>query len=172
MVLALLFAVMTAATAERLPIKHYTTADGLPCDYISRIVRDSHGYLWFCTIEGLSRFDGYRFVNYGEEQGLPSRSLNALIETRSGDYWIATDNGVCRFNPDPLPQTGSGYALDATKRFIAYHPGHDKSAVRHALCEITRHDLVWDGCGSLPARSIMASGSSLSQISSRMWMFP
>src|SRR5262249_2600237 len=42
--------------AEQLPIKIYTTAD--------RLVQDSHGYLWFCTAEGLSRFDGYKFTNY------------------------------------------------------------------------------------------------------------
>ena|SRR5215475_9314925 len=50
--------------AEQLPIKIYTTADGLVRDEINRIVQDSHGYLWFCTAEGLSRFDGYKFTNY------------------------------------------------------------------------------------------------------------
>lgn len=48
--------------AERLPIKTYTTADGLVSNQICRIVRDSRGYLWFCTEDGLSRFDGYTFV--------------------------------------------------------------------------------------------------------------
>src|SRR5436853_4054211 len=72
--------------AERLPIKTYTIADGLARDYVSRIVRDSKGFLWFCTNEGLSRFDGYRFINYGIDQGLPSRLVNDLIETRDGVY--------------------------------------------------------------------------------------
>ena len=48
---------LVAATAEQLPIKTYTTADGLARDQINRIVQDSHGFLWFCTAEGLSRFD-------------------------------------------------------------------------------------------------------------------
>src|SRR5436190_8179439 len=66
--LALLLA---SARAERLPIKTYTAADGLPRDHINRIVQDSKGFLWSCTTEGLSRFDGYGFVNYGTDQGLP-----------------------------------------------------------------------------------------------------
>ena len=52
-------------SAEQLPVRIYTTADGLPRDLIIRIVRDSHDFLWFCTSDGLSRFNGYQFTNYG-----------------------------------------------------------------------------------------------------------
>ena len=55
--------------AEQLPIRTYTTADGLARDSIHRIVSDPLGYLWFCTSDGLSRFDGYEFVNYSVAQG-------------------------------------------------------------------------------------------------------
>ena len=92
------------ARAERLPVKTYTTADGLPRDSINRIVRDSHGFLWFCTEEGLSRFDGYKFTNYTTAQGLPSRQVLDLLETRAGVYWAATGEGLCRFNPNGVPQ--------------------------------------------------------------------
>jgi ligand-binding sensor domain-containing protein/two-component sensor histidine kinase len=93
--------VCTSATshAEQLPIKVYTTAEGLVRDSINRIAQDSRGFLWFCTMEGLSRFDGYGFTNYTTEQGLPHRSVNDLLETRDGAYWLATGGGVCRFNP-------------------------------------------------------------------------
>src|SRR6266849_8321327 len=85
--------------AERLPTKIYTTADGLARDYINRIVRDSRGYLWFCTAEGLSRFDGYQFTTYTVKDGLPHHNVLDLLETRSGLYWVATADGLCRFNP-------------------------------------------------------------------------
>ena len=58
--------------AERLPVKTYTTADGLPKDQINRIVQDSRGFMWFATSDGLARFDGYQFTSYGVEQGLIS----------------------------------------------------------------------------------------------------
>jgi hypothetical protein len=68
--------------AELLPIRSYSTADGLANDGINKIVADSRGFVWFCTSEGLSRFDGYRFANFGVAEGLPHRSVTAFLETR------------------------------------------------------------------------------------------
>src|SRR5215470_7483877 len=85
-----LLAVSNPTQAERLPIKIYTTGDGLASNAINRIVRDSRGFLWFCTSDGLSRFDGYAFTNYGTGQGLPHPSVNDLLETRRGEYLVAT----------------------------------------------------------------------------------
>jgi hypothetical protein len=79
--------------AEQLPIRTYTTADGLPRDSIHKIVPDPRGYLWFCTSDGLSRFDGYEFVNYSTAHGLPHRMVYDLLITRSGDYWAGTAAG-------------------------------------------------------------------------------
>ena len=107
--LGLLLAVSAIVQAERLPIRTYTTAEGLPRDQIMRIVPDSHGFLWFCTPDGLSRFDGYTFTNYGVEQGLPHPTINDLLETRSGVYWVATNGGgVCRLNPSQLRNADCG----------------------------------------------------------------
>src|SRR5579871_933218 len=91
-----LLATLTAASGEKLPIRAYTTADGLPHNTVMRIVRDSHGFLWFCTLRGLARFDGYTFQGYGVEQGLRG-AVRDLLETRSGEYWIATQDGLYRF---------------------------------------------------------------------------
>lgn len=97
--------------AERLPIRLYTVADGLPHDRVNRIRRDSHGFLWFCTPGGLGRFDGERFVSYHEHDGLPSESVNDILED-GGVYWIATNGGgIARFDPsaaaDVLAGTGA-----------------------------------------------------------------
>jgi ligand-binding sensor domain-containing protein/two-component sensor histidine kinase len=82
---------------EKLPLKIYTAADGLAHNSVNRIVRDSRGYLWFCTSEGLSRFDGYEFRSYGRRDGLPHRAVNDLLETRNGDLWVATAGGLCQY---------------------------------------------------------------------------
>src|SRR5881296_1133815 len=94
-----LLTLLSPALGRQLPLKVYTTADGLPRNRINRIVRDSRGYLWFGTQEGLSRFDGYRFVNYEVGDGLPHRDVTDLLETRRGEYWVGTRRGVCRFRP-------------------------------------------------------------------------
>jgi ligand-binding sensor domain-containing protein len=68
-----LFVSGASPRAEQLPIRTYTTVDGLPRDRVYKIVPDPRGFLWFCTYDGLSRFDGYEFVNYNVAQGLPHR---------------------------------------------------------------------------------------------------
>src|SRR6266496_895070 len=90
---AIILALPLAVLAQQLPLKTYTTSDGLIRDYISRIVLDSHGFLWFCTPEGLSRFDGYAFTNYGTTDGLHG-SVRDLLQARDGAYWIATGSGL------------------------------------------------------------------------------
>src|SRR5271154_4584874 len=84
--------------SDLLPIRTYTIADGLAADSVYGIVADSRGFLWFSTSEGLSRFDGYRFVTYGVAEGQPHGLVTALIETRSGDHWIGTPRGVSRIS--------------------------------------------------------------------------
>src|ERR1700730_7279641 len=102
-----------SAQAERLPLKAYTTADGMPHNVINKIVRDSRGFLWFCTEEGLSRFDGYTFTNYGTSEGLPHPAVNDILETRAGEYWVATNGGLVRFNPKGAPTVRTVYANEA-----------------------------------------------------------
>src|SRR6266849_95952 len=97
--LAGFFVSASRISAERLPLKSYTVADGLPNNVINKIVRDSRGFLWFCTGEGLSRFDGYSFTNYGVDQGLPHAIVNDFLETSKGELWVATNAGLVFFNP-------------------------------------------------------------------------
>ena len=108
------------AHAEQLPIKTYTTADGLAQDCVNRIIRDSRGFLWFCTREGLSRFDGYRFTSYTTDQGLPNRWVNYLLEARDGSYWVAAGNCVCRFNLTGAPLF-IPYTVPAGQLFAEVH---------------------------------------------------
>src|SRR5262245_4146487 len=84
---ALLF--LTSVRAQQLPIRKYTAADGLAQERVKRIVLDSRGFLWFCTGDGLSRFDGSRFVTYDSSHGLAYSSINDLLETHAGTYWVA-----------------------------------------------------------------------------------
>ena len=91
--------ISTTAAAERLPIRTYTVADGLAHNIVNRIVRDERGFLWFCTAEGLSLFDGYRFTNYDTTDGLPHQHVADVLATGEGVRWIATYGGLVRFNP-------------------------------------------------------------------------
>lgn len=85
--------------AEHFPVKTYTVADGLLRDSVYKIKQDAQGFLWFCTPEGISRFDGYRFTNFTTDDGLPDRHVNDFLQTRDGTIYLATDGGLARLNP-------------------------------------------------------------------------
>lgn len=145
--LLVLFVVAPRVTfAERLPVKTYTTADGLGHNNVTRIVRDSRGFLWFCTFEGLSRFDGYTFTTYTVDDGLPSPVVNDLLETREGEYWVATGAGLCRF--DPKGRTGRRTTQEQPRKtgamFTSFEPGDAGSRNVTSLLQDSR-GVIWCG---------------------------
>ena len=75
---ALVIFLALISKAERLPIKTYTVADGLLRDDVQKVMQDSRGFLWFCSFEGVSRFDGYGFTNFRTEDGLPERHVRDI----------------------------------------------------------------------------------------------
>lgn len=83
--------------AEKLPVKNYTSADGLGSSFVDTLKRDSRGFMWFATRGGLSRFDGTKFVTYqvGTENAAPG--VESIYETRKGVYWILTTGRLCAF---------------------------------------------------------------------------
>jgi signal transduction histidine kinase/ligand-binding sensor domain-containing protein len=83
--------------AEVPPIHSYSVADGLGANEVDQIYADSRGFIWFGTPQGLSRFDGYRFVNFGVTDGLASNHILAILETRAGEYLFGTSRGLAEF---------------------------------------------------------------------------
>src|SRR5262252_1032840 len=78
--IALYLAMAAGGLGARLPLRFYSTEDGLPHNWVNCIVRDARGFLWFGTNEGLTRFDGRRFENFGTETGLPHRTVLQFLE--------------------------------------------------------------------------------------------
>jgi ligand-binding sensor domain-containing protein/signal transduction histidine kinase len=118
---ACLIVLITAAWGEQLPTRIYTSADGLPGNSISRIVADSRGFLWFSTRDAISRFDGYRFRNFGSAQGLISLTGD-MLETAGGNYWLATEDGLAHFK-----------GTSANPRFEYFRPANPKAGRVMAL---------------------------------------
>jgi ligand-binding sensor domain-containing protein/two-component sensor histidine kinase len=129
--LALLVTFSNRTAAQRLPLKTYTTADGLWNSAVYYIMKDSHQFLWFCTSDGLSRFDGSRFVNYKLPTASPRQQVFYMLETHEGSYWIIAGGGrLYHYDPHSAPAMDSGRdrVPDADGRFLlAAQPMLDKS---------------------------------------------
>lgn len=94
--------------AERLPFRAYTSADGMWNTFINYLMRDSRGFIWFCTRDGVTRFDGYRFVNYTIGDGSSSQHFSYMFETRKGVLWfVRNTGGLYRYDPDAAALPGA-----------------------------------------------------------------
>lgn len=99
--------------ADRLPIRAVTTADGLPSDGVNCVERDTRGFLWFCTDEGLARFDGHTLATFDRRHGLNPAAVRSLRPARDGRYWVGATGGLFEFLPAvsrfrPVATVGDG----------------------------------------------------------------
>jgi signal transduction histidine kinase/ligand-binding sensor domain-containing protein len=108
----LLFAMVLCLPAEHLPFRIFTIADGLASDgAILHLMQCSRGFIWICTPEGISRFDGHAFRNYGVPDGLPTPVVNSAVETSDGTLWFGTNAGLARYLPSG-PRRFQAFSID------------------------------------------------------------
>jgi ligand-binding sensor domain-containing protein len=100
--------------ARDLKFSHLTTNDGLSQGYVTAILQDRRGFMWFATRDGLNRNDGNAFVVYknnpNDPGSLSSNFIQDLIEDDHGDLWVATNTGVNKF--DPTTERATRYLPD------------------------------------------------------------
>ncbi len=97
------------ASAQQHPFINFNTKDGLAQSQVRAIAQDEHGYMWFGTQAGLSRFDGYQFKTFSINEGLPNNQVNCLLPD-SGGIWVGTTGSLAKFSLDgiqtiPLPDS-------------------------------------------------------------------
>jgi signal transduction histidine kinase/ligand-binding sensor domain-containing protein/DNA-binding response OmpR family regulator len=90
-----------------------TAKDGLVDNNVNDIVQDHYGYMWFGTRNGLSSYDGYRFVNYKAEQEntISHNYVRSLYESADSILWIASfGGGLCAYEHKKEQFTQFDYA--------------------------------------------------------------
>jgi len=82
--------------------------DGLPSNYIYAIEKDTFGFLWIATNDGLCRYDGPNLIKIYQKQeseqagknSLQSNDIRSLFYDSKGYLWIGTRyGGLTSFNP-------------------------------------------------------------------------
>jgi len=105
-VVAIMIGAMLSPTVQAqqpfVPFRHYSSSHGLSHDKVVSIIEDRQGFMWFGTVEGLNRFDGYTFTSFyhknGDTTSLCDNAAIAMLEDRHGDLWIGTTGGMSRYN--------------------------------------------------------------------------
>jgi len=111
--------------AQSIALRRYDVPQGLAHSRVNCIFQDSRNFLWVGTWEGLSCFDGERFVSYGEDDGLGTVLINTVGEDPMGRLWVGTNgHGVARLLEDPAEIA----AAPAGQKFVATAIGGDPAS--------------------------------------------
>lgn len=120
--------------AQTIYYNHYTVDDGLANSIVYSIYQDRDGVMWFLTDNGISKFNGNKFVNYDTGQwntyftGMSEMTDGSYLITsyRKGFYSMDKNGGVKYFNSDQIDRPRHIYTdkLDVNWIIEAGGDGH------------------------------------------------
>lgn len=100
-----LFFIVSLSSLEKISAQPYTIKrlgmeDGLSSNYTQKIIQDQKGYIWVATSSGLNRFDGQKFILYGQDNHKTEQNwINGLLADPTNDnVWVGTDQGLFYFD--------------------------------------------------------------------------
>ena len=101
------------AQSGNLRFEHIGIEEGLSGENVSAIMRDSKGYIWFGTWDGLNKYDGYTFTKYRfdpfDPNSVSQNFIYTIFEDSHGVIWVSTFEGLCKFDR-------------TTEKFTRYRP--------------------------------------------------
>ena len=116
-----------------------STAAGLSQTRVAQIVQDNQGFMWFGTLYGLNRYDGYKFKVFVHDplqpNSLGGNLISALFKDRSGTLWVASNRFLDRFDP-------------TTERFTHYQVEPDDPAGTVVHISQDRAGILWLASGT------------------------
>ncbi|MBS7566763.1 response regulator [Mucilaginibacter sp. Bleaf8] len=90
-------------------LTRYTTHNGLPSNYVYRILEDSEKNVWMSSINGLVKLNQRtgKMTTYMQENGLLTDQFNygAAFKTKDGTMYFGTVKGLVSFNPHDFAST-------------------------------------------------------------------
>ncbi|MEO5563072.1 MAG: two-component regulator propeller domain-containing protein, partial [Chitinophagaceae bacterium] len=101
--LALLFPCGIFAQTDQYQFLRINTDNGLSHNRVNCILKDSKGFMWFGTMSGLNRYDGYEFHVFKHDlrdsTTLIDDYISKIMEGPDRKLWIETRNGLNIFDP-------------------------------------------------------------------------
>lgn len=90
------------ATAQDHAVRFLDIENGLSSNSVMAVSQDNEGFMWFGTIAGLCRYDGYSFTNYrnriGDKKSLVSNVVYSVTPDDQDNLWVGGTMGACVLN--------------------------------------------------------------------------
>ncbi|WP_282135137.1 hybrid sensor histidine kinase/response regulator transcription factor [Seonamhaeicola maritimus] len=91
-----------SAQFNNVKFENLDTTEGLSSSTCFEIFQDREGFLWFGTIDGLNKYNGYEFEIYrsaiSDPNSISNNRVNVIKEDNEGNLWIGTNNGLNLYN--------------------------------------------------------------------------
>ena len=107
----------------------YGVVDGLPVSEINCISQDQKGFIWIGTHAGLSRFDGFNFINYHEWDGKKLGDIYVIQKGGGQDLFIGSAEGLFLYE-----ESGYHYIDDPTFRTQRIYDIHIQDKQIYLCC--------------------------------------
>lgn len=80
--------------------RFYTRNEGLVCDSVNAIVKDSSGNIWFGTPKGVSKLklSDETWQAFTTKDGLVANKINTIALDTDGSIWVGTDSGISHYS--------------------------------------------------------------------------
>lgn len=93
------FSTPAAARNIRLDGIRLSAKDGLSCNTVNDITQDREGFIWLATSIGISRYDGYQFINFTQLRENTRNKNNSSIaqlinDEKNGLIWGYSSNSI------------------------------------------------------------------------------
>lgn len=120
--------------------------DGLADNFVRDIATDSEGYVWLSTINGVSRYDGYRFLNFQPQHyGGRTGDVEMVRQTADGTLWMRCTSGEL-FTYRPATQTWQKDGMERLRQM-----GMEGSSVSAFFGSDGLHNIVFSNNAALTA---------------------
>ncbi len=93
----IIFISLPLSAQYRTNVHSISRREGLSNGAVNSIVKDSEGYIWFGTWNGLNRYDGSNIVTYlpgNNRNSIHNHVIREMYPTKSGPIWVLTNKGV------------------------------------------------------------------------------
>lgn len=88
---------------QNLRFERLTIADGLSLSSVYCIYKDSKGFMWFGTEDGLNRYDGQNFkifrANPYDTNTISYKWIESIVEDINGNLWLGSKGGLSLYFP-------------------------------------------------------------------------
>jgi len=91
------------AQQEQIQFSRLDVSAGLSHNQVNTMLKDAGGFMWFATLSGLNRYDGYQFKVFkhdpGDTTSITDDFITGIFELPGNHLYLETRNGPSIYDP-------------------------------------------------------------------------